>query len=452
LRGRSSLRASFAAALFLGLVRGVSAHDVPRDVVVHVFFKPTGQRLQVLVRAPLGALRDVSFPQRGPGFLDLARVEPAFRHAAQLWIADPLEVFEDEKRLSAPRLAAVRASLPSDRSFESFEQARALLDGPALPEDTEIYWNQALLDVLLEYDVASDASRFSLRPGFERLGERVVTVLRFLPPGGAVRAFELRGDPGRVKLDPRWHQAALTFVQLGLRHILDGADHLLFLLCLVVPLRRLGPLFVVVTAFTVAHSVTLVASAFGLAPRAAWFPPLVEALIAASIVLMALENVIAPRPERRVAFAFGFGLVHGFGFSFALQDTLQLAGAHFLTSLLSFNLGVELGQLLVLALLVPALSLAYRAAGQRERVVQIVVSVLVAHTAWHWLGDRFATLTAFPWPQPEWGLPTLLALTRLALLAAVAGAAAWLLFAALPSSLLPAPRTTEGDPPTRTDQ
>ena len=112
----------------------------------------------------------------------------------------------------------------------------------------------------------SDQSKFSIHPGLARLGVRVVTVLRFLPPGGAIRAFEFVGDPGLVRLDPRWFQAAGRFVELGFFHILDGTDHLLFLFCLVIPFRRLRALIPVVTAFTVAHSITLIASAYDLAP------------------------------------------------------------------------------------------------------------------------------------------------------------------------------------------
>ena len=85
--------------------------------------------------------------------------------------------------------------------------------------------------------------------------------------------------------------------------------------------------------------------------------------------------------------AFGFGLVHGFGFSFALRETLQFAGSHLLTSLLSFNVGVELGQLLVLVLLVPALDLLFRYV-VAERMGTIILSALVAHTAWHWMIER----------------------------------------------------------------
>jgi hypothetical protein len=92
--------------------------------------------------------------------------------------------------------------------------------------------------------------------------------------------------------------------------------------------------------------------------------------------------------------AFAFGLVHGFGFSFALRNTLQFAGDHVLMSLLAFNVGVELGQLLVLVLLIPLLGVTLRYV-VRERVGIIVVSVIVAHTAWHWMADRYAALSEF---------------------------------------------------------
>ena len=147
-----------------------------------------------------------------------------------------------------------------------------------------------------------------------------------------MRAFEFYGDPGLIQLDPSWRQAAWQFVKLGFFHILDGTDHLLFLGCLVIPFRRLRSLIAVVTAFTVAHSITLIASAYNLAPDALWFPPLIETLIATSIVYMALENIVfavAQSPpdephqqatvsavsalQRRWLVTFGFGLVHGFG-------------------------------------------------------------------------------------------------------------------------------------------
>ncbi|HKJ01187.1 MAG TPA: HupE/UreJ family protein, partial [Longimicrobiales bacterium] len=370
------------------------AHEIPADVVAHIFVKPEGGRLRLLVRVPLEAMRDVDFPLVGGDYLDLARAEPFLRDAAILWIADQVQLYEDGRRLPAPELVVVRASIPSDRSFDQWSTGLDRVTGAPLDPGTLLVWRQALLDVLLEVPIADEAADFSVRPGLERLGLRVVTVLRFLPPGGTERALELTGDPGVVSLDPSWVQAALSFVRFGFLHILGGVDHLLFLFCLVIPFRRIRGLVAVVTAFTVAHSITLVASAYGMAPDVLWFPPLVETLIAASIVYMALENVVGASLHRRWVIAFGFGLVHGFGFSFALRETLQFAGAHLVTSLLSFNVGVELGQLLVLVVLVPALNAFFRYA-VAERVGTVVLSVLVAHTGWHWMADRFAVLRAY---------------------------------------------------------
>jgi len=396
----SSAMVALVAALTFTLPSGTSAHDIPNDVTVQAFVKPVGERLHLLLRVPLRACRDVDFPKRGPGYLDLARADAALRDAATQWLADAIQLYEGDQRLPSPQVVETRVSLESDKSFASYEEALAHVTGARLPNDTEFYWNQGLLDVLFEYPIHSDQSDFSIHAGLARLGLRVVTVLRFLPPGGVVRAFEFTGDPGLVKLDPRWHQAARRFVEAGFFHILDGTDHLLFLLCLVIPFRRFRPLLVVVTAFTVAHSVTLIASASNLAPEALWFPASIETLIAISIVYMALENIVGSNVQRRWMIAFGFGLVHGFGFSFALRETLQFAGSHLLASLLSFNVGVELGQLLVLALLIPVLKVLFRYV-VAERIGTIILSALVAHTGWHWMIERADRLKQFRWPAPS---------------------------------------------------
>ena len=376
------------------------AHDIPTDVRVYAFVKPEGTRLRLLLRVPLKAMRDIDFPRRAGGFVDLARAERSLRDASDLWIADNLAFYEDEMPLGRPQVVAARVSLPSDRSFVAYDAALAHVTGPRLPEQTELSWDEGQLDVLYEYPIASDAARFAVRPTFARLGLQVTTSVRFVMPDGVVRPFELHGDPGVVRLDPRWHQAALQFVRLGFFHILDGVDHLLFVFCLVIPLRRMRSLIGVVTAFTVAHSIMLIASAFDLGPDGLWFPPLVETLIAASIFCMAIENIlIKAATRRRWMVAFGFGLVHGFGFSFALKDTMQFAGSHLLTSLLAFNVGVEVGQILVLAMLVPALHFLFKYVS--ERIGAIVLSTLIAHTAWHWMAERWGQFRQFPLPRPE---------------------------------------------------
>jgi len=388
--------------------------------------KPEGERLQLLIRVPLKSILDIEYPRRERDYVDIARVGPALREAATRWIASEIRMYEGATLLGAPRLAAARLSIESDRSFGTYDEAVAHVTGPSLPNETTLYWEQGLLDALFEYSITSARSEFSIHAALDRLGLRVATALQFITPDGAVRVYRLPGDSGLVRLDPRWHQAAGRFVHLGFVHILGGLDHLLFLLCLVIPLRRFAALVPVVTSFTVAHSITLVASAYDLAPGALWFPPLVEVLIALSILYMAIENIVSTRFERRWLMAFGFGLVHGFGFSFALREALQFAGSHLLASLLAFNVGVELGQLLVLAIAVPVLVLAFRRVP--ERTGTLILSALVAHTAWHWMTERFGVLTEFPLVLAAPGPADLAALLRLGMVVLAAAALVWLVF------------------------
>ena len=223
------------------------------------------------------------------------------------------------------------------------------------------------------------------------------TAVEFLAPNGVSRVYELHDDAGLVELDPSWFHAASLFVKMGFLHILEGTDHLLFLLCLVIPYRRVRSLIPVVTSFTVAHSITLIASAYGLAPDALWFPPLIETLIAISIIYMAVENILVEQPGRRWVITFFFGLIHGFGFAFVLRETMQFAGDHVLSSLLAFNVGVEIGQIAMLLVFVPLLNLMFRVAP--KRLGTILLSSLVAHQAWHWMEDRFGDLAQFSWPE-----------------------------------------------------
>ena len=427
-----------AAAALYGLFTPLThAHEIPAEVTVRAFVKPEGRTLSFLVRVPLEAMRDMSVPVRDRGYLDLdvLREERILEDAAILWIADYVELYEDDDVLPAPEIAAIRVSLPTDRSFDAYESALAHTTGEPLPTDTDIYWEQSVLDVLFHYPIRSAASEFSIDPGLERLGISVVNVLRFIPPDGIVRAFDFPGNPGRVPLDPNWAQVAFRFTELGFFHILEGTDHLLFLFCLVIPFRQFRSLIWIVTSFTVAHSITLIAAALGYAPDALWFPPLVETLIAVSILYMAFENIIGANLRRRWIITFGFGLIHGFGFSFLLRQTLQFAGSHLATSLLAFNVGVELGQILVLALTIPVLNALFRF-GVAERIGTIYLSALITHSAWHWMVERAEQLRQFSWPTLDAAL--LASLMRLAMLGVLFAALVW-----VASILKPPSQSTE---------
>jgi hypothetical protein len=419
---RPAATLAFAAALLLSLPERPSAHEVPATVTVQVFVRPEADRIRLLVRAPLESMRDIEIPLRGPGYLDLAAVQPLLAEAATIWIAGYIAMQNDDRPLPRGAVTHTRISLPSDPAFATFAGALASFNAPPLDTVNAIPWQQALIDVLIEIPVSSPIGDLSIEPTLAHLGVRTTTVLRFVPSGSPERVYTYTGDPGVVRLDPRWHHAAFHFVKLGFAHILGGLDHLLFVLCLVIPFRRFTPLLVVVTSFTVAHSITLVAAALGAAPGALWFPPLIETLIALSIVWMAFENIAGANLDRRWMFAFGFGLVHGFGFSFLLTESLQFAGSHLITSLLAFNVGVELGQVAVLALAIPALTLVFRHV-VAERIGTILLSALVAHTAWHWMTDRAGELRQYPltWPALDAAFAAAALRTlMLALLAALA--------------------------------
>jgi len=393
------IHARWLALLFLGgalaAPRSARAHEFTMDAVMNAFVKIDEREAHLVVRVPIFALRHAGFPVTGRD-IDVAGSGPAIQRALAMLRQD-IMLFEEERQL-APSSAVGRLQLPSDRSFDRYKDALDDTAGTPAP-GTVIYVDQGFFDAHLTYPISSPHSRFSIRTAvFPDLAGFLKLAVRYLPPGEEGRAMVITSRSGTVSLNPAWYQAAAGFVGLGIAHILSGVDHLLFLLCLVIPFAAFGQVIPVITAFTVAHSFTLIGSAFGLAPSGAWFPPFVETAIAASIVYMALENIVGSDLRRRWLLTGLFGLVHGFGFSYALKQNLQFAGRHLLVSLFSFNVGIEIGQVLVLAVMLPVLALARRRA-LAGRLGIIILSALVAHTGWHWMIDRGDVLLNTEWPR-----------------------------------------------------
>ena len=384
-------------------------HDAPAQVTVRMQLRPEGTALRALVRIPMEAVRDVDFPATPGGYLDVEKLAPRLGGLAKIWVADKVALSESGVPSGSARIVATQISIESDKSFASFERADARLKLPLPRNEENLFWKQVFLDVALEFPIRDAAAKFSIRPGFADLGERVDTVLHFQE-----HTYYVSGEQEMFPLEPSWWQTAWLFMRMGFVHILDGTDHLLFVLCLVIAVRDMRSLVWVVTAFTAAHSITLVASALNMAPDGLWFPPLVELAIAASIVFMALANIVGWAGHRSWMLAFGFGLVHGFGFSFALRESMQFAGGHLVAALLAFNVGVELGQLVALAVMAPAVMALFKYAVE-PRMGTIVLSALVAHTAWHWMWERAAVVGKYSIPMPEWGLLLFLKLFLVAL-------------------------------------
>lgn len=401
--------------------------EIPLRVAVQAFVKAEGDRLNLLMRVPMDALVEAQFPLRGQvGFVIFSEARGAMESAAFNEILQAIQLFEGDQLLQYPRLEAVRIALPSDRSFVDYESALLNVHSAPLPDSTELYYRQGFLDIHASYAIASDTSRFSVDARLGGLGLETTTVLRYMLADGAERTFSFIGNPGLVYMDPRWYQAVFNFVVLGFDHILEGTDHLLFLFCLLIPLRRVAALIPVITSFTIAHSITLIASALGWVPSAIWFPALIETLIALSIVYMACENIIGVKQQHRWIVTFCFGLVHGFGFSFLLTESMQFAGSHLVMSLLAFNVGVELGQILVVLIAVPVVHALFRYA-LPERAGVILLSAILGHWAWHWMQERWANLSAYDISLPGLSLQFIVNLMQWGALLGLSAGVLWMM-------------------------
>ncbi len=225
-------------------------------------------------------------------------------------------------------------------------------------------------------DIAEDWSAF--------LGEHYQTLGNLRTPSGERQVtFGEASRTVSADIDRTAATGWFDFIELGIRHILTGYDHLLFLVALLATARGVWSVVRIVTAFTLAHSVTLSLGALGLVT----IPDrIIEPLIAATIVWVALENLFAAEPDRkRWIWSFGFGLVHGLGFASALGE-LGLKGAALVRALVGFNLGVEIGQLLFVAVFLPTLMRLTR--GRGARLTPRIASLAVATIGTYWLVER----------------------------------------------------------------
>ena len=396
-----------------------SAHAISTNAIMNAFVRIEQKQADLVVRVPMDLLRGLPFPQHGAHY-DIAESGPVIDLALQT-LADGFVLLENGVRLT-PITASGRLSTSSDRSFESYDSAVEHTDEhPDL--NTAVLFDQSDFDLHFTYAISSPTSLFEIQSQIAGdLGNVTKLLVRYQAPGETNRAMIIKGGTDPVPLNPTWYQAVGSFIELGIEHILSGIDHLLFLFCLVIPFRRLRGLFAVITAFTLAHSVTLFASAFHLAPKGAWFPPFVEMAIAVSIVYMALENVIGPNLRTRWLVTAMFGLVHGFGFADVLTEQLQFAGSYLLVSLFSFNVGIEIGQMLVLLVMVPGLVLLRRF--MSDRMLVVILSSVAAVIAGYWMVERWDALRQQEWPD----LADILSLSRWpALLLAVVGIASMLI-------------------------
>jgi len=228
------------------------------------------------------------------------------------------------------------------------------------------------------------------------------TMTRWVAPGQSSPEFSLTpmltadtpvsAEPSATS--PTARDVAIQFTLFGFRHVIpDGWDHMLFVVGLTLGARTLRRLFFHVSLFTLAHSATIALTALGvIAPPVA----AVEILIALSIVYVAAANVIEQRTSgARAPLVFAFGLVHGMGFAQAMS-AITLPTMHFIGAIAAFNIGVELGQAVVVAALAPIV-IAWRSRGWFHRRLVVPASAVTGGIAAVWVVER--TLGSGTWPR-----------------------------------------------------
>ena len=265
-------------------------------------------------------------------------------------------------------------------------------DEPAYPLHAEdIYVGDTVADVVLRVRADGPMPNYSLssslNPGLPGQEDTANLILDYYPGETLIfRERGLLGKPLQVMRSP--FSAALTFIQEGVKHILEGLDHVLFVLCLIIGAVSFGDLLLRVTGFTVGHTITLIAGFLGFAPQGEWFVPAVETGIALSIIYAAIIAVTGKTKAATLWITAAIGLLHGLGFSFVLHEILRIDAPNLWQSLLSFNLGVEIGQLAIVVLIWPLFWLLGRRSQRWLHAGQWVVALPCIVIATYWTSQR----------------------------------------------------------------
>jgi len=333
--------------LFIGFLTPVSAHEVIVERVVNLVVNPQGDRVVLWLHLPASVLG-----------VDRTRTDESLRVVAAD-IARTLDVQQGDTTLPPPTTTV-----------------RVADDGNSI-------------DLELRYASRIGGQPFSARLNtFDAAAGPVRTNVAYRPGSGREQRLSVTGPPIRVTLDPLFSDVVQQFISRGVRALTDGGDHLLFLLCILIPVRRARSAFALFLAGALGQVMSI---AISLRPA----PPTAEslaviAMIAASVVVVAaLQNVVRAQLRWVVLLAFAFGALNGFTFGGTLSAAAQFAGEHSRMAVPVFVLAVLVGELWL-----GALAWATRTwldgRGVPERAFSLVAAAIIAHTAVHRMLDRGA--------------------------------------------------------------
>ena len=328
-------------------------------------------------------------------YLDLSAIRKSPLEFASL--AEQGQVFEANGKILEAEIVKVGLHPGfAQPPFSTLEEAKRAIEGPLFPYDyPEIYVGDTVTDLFLRfsYDQPIDSYTYKSKfnPGLEGQTYTANLILDYFP--GNVRVYRFTGllnEPVHIR-NSEW-SAISTFIQQGVIHILEGVDHVLFILCLTFGAVGLTSLLWRITGFTLGHTVTLILGFFGYVPSGSWFIPTVETAIAVSIIYAAVIALFSLRKASESIFSFavitGIGLVHGLGFSFVLHELLLPGDAHLWKSLITFNIGVEIGQVLIVLVVWCMLLVLNRFNTQVITPVRWVVMLPCIGLATYWTVER----------------------------------------------------------------
>lgn len=368
-------------SVFLSLALSASAHFLLNLNVRISHVEHSEDGLRIYMRTPMPYLVADKVGEQGGGalpdaapFTTNAMSDGQLVHFVDLQavMSDPiglgqfaesgLHLLVDNRRLRGTVEAVRLHRVGNEPGFATLAEARQAM-GTETPLMPPLYVGDTIVDLVLSYETVGPVQLYSianvLDPGLPDQDQTANLILDYATDTPQIfRSRGLMSDPVEVRQEG--YGGFRSFVWEGIRHILEGLDHVLFVVCLVIGAQTLRALLLRATGFTVGHSVTLSLGFFGFVPSGAWFVPAVETGIALSIIFAAAAAFMSFKDHARsevtmVLLTTLIGLLHGLGFSFVLHKILQVTSPNIWQSLLAFNIGVELGQVAIILALWPTL-------------------------------------------------------------------------------------------------
>ena len=368
-------------------------------------------QIRVLVRTPLayliadklGSIQEDGLPTPAPFSTNLL-IDGVLNHKLNSeelrnnpkglakFLADALVIKVDNQKLNPIIGKVVAYPINKQKPFTKLIEAEDSLMGKIYDNNyEETFIGDTIIDIELTYHTQKEIKKFSiqslLNPNLPKQDETANLIIdHYNKKPNIHRITGLLNQP--VIITNSSLKAFFTFVISGFKHILEGYDHILFILCLIVGAQNLISLFWRITGFTIGHSITISFGFFNIIPNYIWFIPFIETTIALTIIYAAFLALFGKEHKNIILVTGLIGLLHGFGFSFILSEILSIDSANLWQSLLGFNIGVEFGQLLIAIIVWPSLLTVSRILPKYITHIKWAILIPCIFIASIWFGER----------------------------------------------------------------